>query len=242
LLHGLVELHVWQASPNAPHAESEVPAWQAPLESQQPWQLEPLQEPPSPAPVTHTPLEQLWPLRQVVQVNPFEPQAATVLPGWQVRFGSMQPEQVVLQTPCVVQVPLVPHPWQAWPEWPQEVPEVPLRQFPARSQQPAQVFAQEPPPSARPASPLPASPVGAPQLPLLQLSPAPQGAQEAPFAPQESGEVPSWHWPWVSQQPLQVEALHGLALEPQVDSARAAPHARETMRIRRMNTKTFPSP
>ncbi|HCF58916.1 MAG TPA: hypothetical protein DFS52_13105, partial [Myxococcales bacterium] len=81
-----------QAAPAAPQAAAVLPGWQVPEESQQPSgqvvasQLEGWQEPPL----------QTFPLSQPMQAAPAPPQAAAVLPGWQVPEESQQPSGQVV--------------------------------------------------------------------------------------------------------------------------------------------------
>ena len=131
---------------------------------------------------------------------PGYPHAAAVFPGWHTLFSSQQPlgqlpMQVAAWHSCATQTPPEGHPTHAVPPLPQAFTDEPVWQVPVASQQPEQFVG-------------PHGGGGAPHVPPLQTSPLGQVTQRFPDLPHSAVLVPESQFPLVSQQPLQVDALH----------------------------------
>jgi len=85
----------WQATQNWPDTPHSAAVCWATGTQVVPARQQPLQFPgPQLPPATHLPNEQVLPLGQDWQTTPPNPQAASVMPGWQAPLASMQPPHV----------------------------------------------------------------------------------------------------------------------------------------------------
>jgi hypothetical protein len=188
--------HGTHAEPPTPHAEVLVPDSQRPALSQQPiGQVIGLHVAPTHAPIVHT-----SPTGQSAHDSPPMPQAAVLVPSWQVPVVSQHPVGQVaalqgegLQVPLEQVSPLGQDTHEV-PPVPHAIGLVPVSQKPRASQQPVgQVFASQVVPM---------------HTPLVQVSPGGQGRHALPPVPHAEVLVPVSHLPRLSQHPEgQVDAL-----------------------------------
>lgn len=206
------DVQATQAPPFRPQADVVAGVMHMEPEQQPPAQLDELQVV---LPPWHMPETQAWPVEQAWHELPFAPQAADEGVR-QVLVASQQP------------------PHEPGPHTDAEPPPAP----PAPPAVPPALPAAPPPPAAPPVPATPPAPATL-HLALRQDWPAGQRTHSLAPAPQAAGRRPSWHWPFSSQQPAQLETRQRGAfphVEPKRSSA-AATAAQRVMAHRHSTTR-----